>query len=65
MKKINLVIVGVGNIGAKYANLLSNSNHLELIAAVDIDFSKRKLIDKLIPFFTSIDDFLAQKLMPM
>ena len=62
MKKINFVIVGVGNIGAKYAGLLSNSNHLELIAAVDIDFSKRKLIDKLIPFFISIDDFFDAKI---
>lgn len=62
MKKINFVIVGVGNIGAKYASLLTNSDHIELVAAVDIDFSKRKLIDKLIPFFTSLDDFFKAKI---
>ena len=60
--KINFVIIGVGNIGAKYANLLTISNHIELVAAVDIDFSKRKLIDKLIPFFTSLDDFFKAKI---
>lgn len=62
MKKINFVIIGVGNIGAKYASLLSNSNQTELIAAVDIDFSKRKLINNLIPFFTSMDEFLKAKI---
>jgi UDP-N-acetyl-2-amino-2-deoxyglucuronate dehydrogenase len=60
--KINFVIVGVGNIGIKYANLISNFSDIELVAAVDIDFSKRKSINKLIPFFTSLEDFLLAKL---
>lgn len=58
MNKISFVIVGVGNIGEKYAYLLSKIAEAELVAAVDIDFQKRKRIPKLIPFFTSIEDFL-------
>lgn len=62
MKKINFVIVGVGNIGIKYATLLANFSDIELVAAVDIDFNKRKSISKLIPFFTSLEDFLIAKI---
>lgn len=62
MKKINFVIVGVGNIGVKYAGLLTNSSHIELVAAVDIDFTKRTALNKLIPFFTSIEDFFTAKI---
>lgn len=62
MKEISFVIIGVGNIGSKYSSLLSNFSDTELVAAVDIDFNKRKSIDKLIPFFTSIDDFFAAKI---
>lgn len=59
MNKIQFVIVGVGRIGSKYSKIISENANAELIAAVDVDFSKRKLIDKLVPFFTNINDFLA------
>ncbi len=62
MKEISFVIIGVGNIGAKYANLLSTNNEAELVAAVDLDFEKRKSINRLIPFFTSLKEFLAAKI---
>lgn len=62
MNTISFVIVGVGNIGEKYAYLLKNIPQAELVAAVDIDFSKRKRIPKLIPFFTSLEDFLNAKI---
>ncbi|MBD3747980.1 MAG: Gfo/Idh/MocA family oxidoreductase [Sphingobacteriales bacterium] len=62
MRTISFVIVGVGNIGEKYAYLLKNIAQAELVAAVDIDFSKRKRIQNLIPFFTSLEDFLHAKI---
>ncbi|TAE43322.1 MAG: gfo/Idh/MocA family oxidoreductase [Sphingobacteriales bacterium] len=59
MNKIQFVIIGVGRIGTKYSKIINENPHSELIAAVDIDFNKRKSIHKLLPFFTSIEDFLA------
>ena len=44
MKEISFAIVGVGNIGAKYAKLLSGFGDVKLVAAVDIDFNKIVLI---------------------
>jgi predicted dehydrogenase len=61
-KEKSFVIIGVGNIGIKYANLLSNFKDAELVAAVDLDFNKRKSINQIIPFFTSLEDFLAAKI---
>ncbi|WP_442794531.1 Gfo/Idh/MocA family protein [Pelobium manganitolerans] len=58
MDSIKFVIIGVGNIGKKYVALLDGFRDAELIAAVDVDFSKHKTISKLIPFFTSVGDFL-------
>ena len=58
MNKIQFVIIGVGRIGTKYSKIIAENSNAELIAAVDVDFSKRKSINKLVPFFTSIDDFL-------
>ena len=62
MSKISFVIIGVGNIGLKYVNLLNKLDKAELVAVVDIDFNKRKTLNKLIPFFISIEDFLAAKI---
>lgn len=62
MKKISFVIIGIGNIGSKYASLINKLTDTELVAAIDIDFSKRKSIHNLIPFFTSLDDFLIAKI---
>ncbi|TAF44850.1 MAG: gfo/Idh/MocA family oxidoreductase [Sphingobacteriales bacterium] len=59
MNKIQFVIVGVGRIGTKYSKIIGENPNAELIAAVDIDFGKRKSISKLVPFFTDISDFLA------
>jgi UDP-N-acetyl-2-amino-2-deoxyglucuronate dehydrogenase len=59
MNKIQFVIIGVGRIGTKYSKIISENSNAELIAAVDTDFSKRKSINTLVPFFTSIHDFLA------
>ncbi len=58
MNTINFVIIGIGNIGTKYANLINKFDNADLMAVVDIDFNKRKAVDKLVPFFTSIEDFL-------
>ena len=62
MNKISFVIVGVGNIGEKYTHLLNAIPHADLVAAVDTNFEKRKLIPKLIPFFTSFEDFLNSQI---
>jgi UDP-N-acetyl-2-amino-2-deoxyglucuronate dehydrogenase len=62
MNKFSFVIIGVGNIGSKYVRLLKEINEAELVAAVDTDFFKRKTINKLIPFFNNIDDFLIAKI---
>lgn len=62
MNKFSFVIIGVGNIGTKYVRLLEENNEAELVAAVDTDFLKRKNINKLIPFFTSIENFLIAKI---
>jgi len=58
MNKIQFVIVGVGRIGSKYSKIISENPNAELIAAVDVNFSKRKSITSLIPFFNNIADFL-------
>lgn len=62
MAKLSFVIVGTGNIGSKYSRILKSLHDAELVAAVDIDFSKRKRIESLVPFFTSLEDFLAAKI---
>ncbi len=62
MNKIQFAIIGVGRIGTKYSKIIAENSKAELIAAVDIDFSKRKLINKLVPFFTSIEDFFDAKI---
>ena len=62
MKEITFAIVGLGNIGTKYAKLLTCFDDAKLVAAVDIDFNKRKSIPNLIPFFSSLDDFFAAKM---
>jgi UDP-N-acetyl-2-amino-2-deoxyglucuronate dehydrogenase len=62
MKEITFAIVGIGNIGTKYAKLLSCFDGIKLVAAVDIDFNKRKSIPNLIPFFTSLADFFEAKI---
>lgn len=62
MNKIKFVIVGVGNIGSKYVSLLNELPDSELIAVVDSDFGRRKSINKLVPFFISLEDFLNAKI---
>lgn len=62
MSKLSFVIVGTGNIGSKYARILKSLPDAEIVASVDIDFSKRKRIESLIPFFTSLEDFLKAKI---
>lgn len=62
MNTISFVIIGVGNIGTKYVNLINSFKDAELVAAVDVDFGKRKSLNKLIPFFLSVDDFIAAKI---
>src|SRR5690606_35549256 len=59
MNELSFAIVGTGNIGSKYAKIIKSLPGAKLVAAVDTDFRKRKNIEALIPFFTSIDDFLA------
>ncbi len=62
MNKLSFVIVGTGNIGSKYARILKSIPEAQLVAAVDTDFSKRKNIEALIPFFTSLETFLESKI---
>ncbi|MBK0383164.1 Gfo/Idh/MocA family oxidoreductase [Pedobacter sp. SD-b] len=62
MNKINFVIVGVGNIGTKYVTLLNELPNAELVAIVDVNFGRRKSIAKLIPFFTSLEDFISARI---
>lgn len=62
MNKIKFVIVGVGNIGSKYVSLLEELPDAELIAVVDSNFGRRKSINKLVPFFTSIEDFFTTRI---
>ncbi|WP_353131949.1 Gfo/Idh/MocA family oxidoreductase [Pseudopedobacter sp.] len=62
MNKLSFVIVGVGNIGSKYAKIIKSLPDAELIAAVDTDFNKRKNLIDLVPFFVSLEDFLKNKI---
>lgn len=62
MNKFSFVVVGAGNIGTKYAHILQSLEQAELVAGVDTDFSKRKNLGALIPFFSSLDEFLNAKI---
>lgn len=62
MSKLSFVIVGTGNIGSKYSRILTAMPDAELVAGVDTDFNKRKNIASLVPFFTSLEDFLKNKI---
>lgn len=62
MSKLSFVIVGTGNIGSKYSRILKSMPKAELLAAVDTDFSKRKKVEALVPFFTSLEDFLEAEI---
>lgn len=62
MSSIKFVIIGVGNIGKKYATLINSSKDSELLAVVDTDFNKRRNLDNLVPFFTSVSGFLDAKI---
>lgn len=62
MSTIRFVIIGIGNIGKKYASLIDSISDAELLAAVDIDFSKRNNLKNLVPFFTSMNAFLEAKI---
>nr|WP_294897138.1 Gfo/Idh/MocA family oxidoreductase [uncultured Pedobacter sp.] len=59
MSSVKFVIIGVGNIGKKYVTLINSFKDSELIAVVDTDFSKRRNLDNLVPFFISVSDFLV------
>ncbi|MFD1628994.1 Gfo/Idh/MocA family protein [Pseudopedobacter beijingensis] len=62
MNKLDFAIVGVGNIGRKYAKIIGALPNARLLAGVDTDFDQRKNLGALLPFFTSIDDFIASKI---
>lgn len=62
MDSIKFVIIGVGNIGKKYVNLINNFKDAELLAVVDTDFGKHRTLNNLVPFFTSVADFLKAKI---
>lgn len=62
MSTIKFVIIGVGNIGKKYVALVNSFKDAELLAVVDVDFKKRKNLNNLVPFFTSVDDFLKAEI---
>lgn len=62
MSTIKFVIIGVGNIGKKYVALVNNFKDAELLAVVDTDFNKRRNLENLVPFFTSVDAFLKAEI---
>ncbi len=62
MSTIRFVIIGVGNIGKKYVALVNSFKDAELMAVVDTDFTKHKSLDNLVPFFTSVSDFLKAEI---
>lgn len=62
MNKLSFVIVGVGNIGAKYSRIIQTLEDVDLVAAVDPDFARRKRLKSLVPFFTSLQDFFEAKI---
>ncbi len=62
MNKIKFVIVGVGNIGSKYVSLIEELSDSEIIAVVDSNFGRRKFVNKLVPFFTSLEDFFTARI---
>lgn len=62
MSTIKFVIIGIGNIGKKYVSLVNSFKDAELIAVVDTDFKKHRDLDNLVPFFTSVSDFLKAEI---
>ncbi len=63
MSTIKFVIIGIGNIGKKYVTLVNSFKDAELLAVVDTDFNKRKNLENLVPFFTSVSDFLKAEIL--
>lgn len=62
MSTTKFVIIGIGNIGKKYVALVNSFKDAELTAVVDTDFRKHKDLENLIPFFTSVTEFLQAKI---
>ncbi|WP_017260271.1 Gfo/Idh/MocA family protein [Pedobacter arcticus] len=62
MSTTKFVIIGIGNIGKKYVALVNSFKDAELTAVVDTDFRKHKDLENLVPFFTSVPEFLQAKI---
>lgn len=61
--KIKFAVIGCGHIGKRHAEMIVRNNESELVALVDIKPKEELNIDQYkVPFFSSIDEFLAANL---
>lgn len=63
MNKVKFVVVGVGHIGRRHAEMIRRNDEAELIAVVDIDKNQydEHFFDQ-IPFFNSLEELLNSNL---
>lgn len=57
---IGFAVVGLGHIGKRHADMITEHESCELVAVIDTDETLRNIVDKEynVPFFTSLDEFL-------
>ena len=59
-QKIKFAVIGCGHIGKRHAEMIDRNGEGELVALVDVKEKSALGIDQYdVPFFSSIDDFLA------
>lgn len=59
-KKVTFVVVGAGHIGKRHATMIQRNDDAELVGMIDIlPEKKEECAEFNVPFFTSIDEFLA------
>lgn len=58
--KIKFAVIGCGHIGKRHAEMVTRNPESELVALIDVLESSKLGVDKYnVPFFKSLDDFLA------
>ncbi|MBP5307256.1 MAG: Gfo/Idh/MocA family oxidoreductase [Paludibacteraceae bacterium] len=59
MKKIKFAVIGLGHIGKRHAEMVRRNPDAELVAVADILPKDKTGFEGDVPYFSSIDDFLA------
>jgi predicted dehydrogenase len=61
--KIKFVIIGSGHIGKRHATMVKENKEAELVALIDIQPKEKLALENFdVPFFNTIDDFLASNI---